>query len=383
MRLRAVWLLALNDLRLTLKDRSSLIWMLLLPLAMIWIFGQSGGSSDGPPKIALSVDHADVGWVGEALVAELDGEQLSLQIVGDDPEAEHIRTLVLPTDLTEKVLAGEEQELRLELDPEANSSFGRGAEVNIFRALVRLQGRMLELELLAPEGIPSQELEGGYRRLVELPPLVRMEVSNAGQGEPVPQGYAQSGPGILTMIVLMMTLIYGGVFLITEKRQGMLKRQAVLPMSRFDIIMAKILGRLFIATMQIAVLLFAAKIIFDLPLGNSWLGLLMVTGSYAVAVAGLSILLGAVLEVPEQASTVGWILSMVLAGLGGCWWPAEVMPEWLQKAALALPTSWAMDGFHSLISYGRGASEVAVPSVALLGFGALFVALAVRHLRLD
>lgn len=379
---RSIGLLALNDLRLTVKNRAALVWMLLLPLAMMWLFGQTGGSS-GPPKISLSVADEDGGWLADALVAELDREQLELKIVGDDPEATHLRTLVLPPGMTEKVLAGEPQELRLELDPEANRSFGRGAEVNIFRGLVRLQGRLLELRLMAPEATPSEELEVGYRRLRELPPLVRLEVRQAGQGKTLPSGYAQSVPGMLTMIVLMMTLIYGGVFLIVEKQQGMLRRQASLPMSRSGIVLSKIIGRLGIAALQTALLLLAARFIFAQDLGSSWLGLLLLTGSYAVAVAGLSILLGSVLHTPEQASTVGWILSMVLAGLGGCWWPGELMPDWLQNVARLLPTRWAMEGFHALISYGYGVAHVVVPSLVLLGFGALFITLAVRFLRLD
>ncbi len=379
---RSIWLLAVNDLRLTVKNRSAFVWMLLLPLAMMWLFGQSGGSS-GPPKISLSVANDDGGWIAEALIAELDGEQLALHTVGEDPEVTHLRTLVLPPGMSDKLMAGEAQELRLELDPEADRNFGRGAEVNILRALVRLQGRLLELELLAPEETPAEELEIGYRRLRQLPPLATLEVTQAGQGQPIPQGYAQSVPGMLTMIVLMMTLIYGGVFIILEKQQGMLRRQASLPLARSGVILGKILGRLCIAGLQTVLLLLAAHFIFRQDLGSSWLGLLLLTASYCVAVAGLSILLGAVLHTPEQASTVGWILSMVLAGLGGCWWPGELMPGWLQNVARLLPTRWAMEGFHSLISYGYGAAHVVTPSLVLLGFGALFITLAVRFLRLD
>ncbi len=167
---------------------------------------------------------------------------------------------------------------------------------------------------------------------------------------PDPRGFAQTVPGILTMIVLMMTLIYGGVFLIQEKQQGMLRRQMSLPLSRRQVLLAKLLGRLLIAAVQIVLLLFVATVLFGLSLGSSVAGLVMLTASYAIAVASLSIFLGAVFSSVEQASTVGWILSMVLAGLGGCLWPSEVMPAWLQTASHVLPTAWAMDGFHALIS---------------------------------
>ena len=105
--------------------------------------------------------------------------------------------------------------------------------------------------------------------------------------------------------------------------------------------------------------------------------------SYAVAVAALSTLLGALLRTSEQASAVGWITGMVLAALGGCWWPVEIMPGWVRSFALLLPTSWAMDGFHALISFGRGVDGVWRPALMLLLFGALFTLLGARWLRFE
>jgi ABC-type multidrug transport system permease subunit len=71
---------------------------------------------------------------------------------------------------------------------------------------------------------------------------------------------------------------------------------------------------------------------------------------------------------------------MVMAAIGGCWWPSEVMPSWLQRAAHAFPTAWAMDAFHALISFGRGAEAVLLPCAVLLLFGAACVAIGARYL---
>ncbi len=385
---RGVALLSWNDVRLTVKDRGSFLWMLLLPVVMMWFFGTgSGDESSGPPQISLTVDDRDGGWLARALVDELRDEQIALAEVGKgDGEVPKVRTLVLPEGLTEKVLAGDQQTLRLEVDSDADRAFGMGAEVHVRRAVVRVLGRLLELEV-APESeaATGAGIESRYRRLAAAPPLVVLAVSGAGSQQTGlrPRGFAQTVPGILTMIVLMMTLIYGGVFLIQEKQQGMLRRQMSLPLSRRQVVLAKLLGRLLIAALQIALLLFVARVLFGLSLGSSLAGLAMLTASYAVAVACLSILLGAVFSSTEQASTVGWILSMVLAGLGGCWWPSEVMPAWLQSAAHLLPTAWAMDGFHALISFGQGVEGVWLPSLALWGFAALFGILGARFLRVS
>jgi ABC-type multidrug transport system permease subunit len=179
----------------------------------------------------------------------------------------------------------------------------------------------------------------------------------------------------------MMTNIYGGVFLTVEKRQGMIRRQATLPLGRGHIFAGKLLGRMLMAGAQIAIYLLAGRLLFGLSFGHSPAGLALVLTCYAAAAAGLSLFLGAVLSTPEQASTVGWITGMVLGALGGCWWPSEVMPRWLWSAVHVFPTPWAMDALHALISFGRGVDAVLLPSAALLGFAVLFAGLGARFLR--
>lgn len=376
--LKKVWRLAVNDLRLTVKDRTSLLWMVILPVAFMWFFGQMGSGAATEPRIALTWENRDGGWLSEALLAELDGPPLVLRPAAEEG-AEEVRTLVIPEGFTAGVLAGEQQTLRLVSEADADVQYGVAAQMHVVRVLTRLLARMVELELAGTAAAGAQQLAA----LAERPPLVTLAVATAGRGRQVPRGYAQSAPGTLTMIVLMMTVIYGGVFLAEEKQSGMLRRQATLPVTRRQIFLGKLLGRALVAAAQILLLLAVGRFLFGLSWGESPVGLALVLGSYTLAVAGLATLLGAIVSTPEQASGIGWIASMVLAGLGGCWWPAEIMPAWLRHAAHAFPTAWAMDGFHALISFGKGASAVLLPSAVLLLMGLFFAGLGARYLRLD
>ena len=382
-----IFLLAVNDLRLTMRDRASFFWMLLMPIAFMWIFGQlSGGGSSGPPKFTLSVEDRDGGWLARALIAELEGDQVALRLIGevgaaDQPTA--VRTLVIPAGFTAQVLAGEQQTLALVKDAGADEDFSLAAEVHVTRTIVRMIGRLVEIGAAAEaDGGPRAPAEE-FRQLGGRTPLVALEVSTAGRGRPVPGGLAQSVPGMLTMTVLMMTVIYGGVFLTSEKKSRMLSRQVALPLTRRQIVVGKLCGRFLIAGAQIAVLVAAGRFLFGVSFGDSPAGLLLLLASYALAVAGLAVLLGALLRTPEQASGIGWMLSMVLAAMGGCWWPSEVVPDWLWKAAHVLPTAWAMDAFHELISFGSGVEAIVGPSAALVAFGLLFAGLGARFLRVD
>ncbi len=385
--MRKILLLGLNDVRLTARDRSSFIWMLIMPLAFMWFFGHlGGGGQSGPPKISLGVIDHDGGWLSRALVEELADEQVDLVEIPReevDTKEDRVRTLIIPEGFTDGVLSGKQQELRMEKDAEADREFSLAAEVHVTRTIVRTVARIIELKSLdeLPSGGDGALAAERFRQMGRRPHLVRLDVATSGRGRPVPRGLAQSVPGMLTMMVLMMTLIYGGVFLTTEKREGLLRRQLSLPVGRRHIFAGKLLGRLMVAALQIIVLLVAARYLFGLSLGSSPSGLVLLLACYAIAVASLATMMGALLSTPEQASSIGWMLSMVLAAMGGCWWPSEVMPRWLWSAAHVLPTAWAMDAFHALISFGRGLDAVLVPCAALLGFGVVFATVGARYLK--
>lgn len=379
-RWRQIAVLGANDLRLAARDRAAFVWMFLLPLAFMWIFGAV--NNGGPPrKASLAIEDRDGGWLARSLVKELAGERIELtELKAGSPgksggKDDYPRVLTIPQGFTANVLAGHQQILRLEKGSNASEEFSLAAEAHIVRAIVRIVGRLAETG--------SQAQPATFAALAARPPLVSVAVSTAGGGRPVPQGFAQSVPGTLTMTVLMMTLIYGAVFLTLEKRQGMIRRQAMLPLSRGTVYLGKLAGRLLIAAAQAVVLLIAGRFLFHVSWGSSPGGLALLLGSYLLAVAALSTLLGAVLSTPEQASAVGWISSMILAALGGCWWPSEVMPRWLWRASHVLPTPWAMDGFHSLISFGHGAEAILLPAAVLVGFAVLFAVLGSRFLTVD
>ena len=378
--MRALLRLAANDVRLTVRDRAAFFWILLLPIFLIWLFGSVGGRG-GTPKVALTVVDRDGGWLAQSFAKELDGPNVALAIVrGADVSGEAAkkatRWIELPAGFTDNALAGKQQLLKIATGENAQSDYSRAAEVVVIRAIARTLARVAEMKQ------SSGAMNAGvYDTLRARPPIVALEIASAGRGTAVPRGVAQSVPGIMTFTVLMMTLIYGAVFLTIEKREGMLKRQLTLPISRTTILAGKVLGRVFVAMLQIAILVVAGRFLFRLDFGHSTAALFVLLIGYAFAVAGIATFLGAILANPEQASIFGWLASMVMAAMGGCWWPSEVMPEWLRTVAHVFPTTWAMDGLHALISFGRGFEAVVVPCAVLLGFGAVFSWIGARKLQ--
>ena len=66
----AILRLGLNELRLAWKDRTSAVWMVIMPIVFILFFGSVMGGGGGDPSdttIRLTVVDQDVSWVSRSM----------------------------------------------------------------------------------------------------------------------------------------------------------------------------------------------------------------------------------------------------------------------------------------------------------------------------
>ena len=102
---------------------------------------------------------------------------------------------------------------------------------------------------------------------------------------------------------------------------------------------------------------------------------------YGALMATLGILLGSLARTEGQAAGIGVVSANVLAALGGCWWPIEVTPGWMQKLQLFLPTGWAMDALHKLISFAGDPVSVMPHLIGMLVLTCILVVMSVKVFR--
>jgi ABC-type multidrug transport system permease subunit len=193
-------------------------------------------------------------------------------------------------------------------------------------------------------------------------------------------------PGNTVMFVMLVALTYGAGSISAERQSGMLRRIASCPVSRADIILGKIIGRMAVATVQVTVLVLVCLLgarFFGEGLGGRPLEVWAILILFGAAVAPLGVAVGGFVRDPDRAASVGVIATMGMAALGGCWWPIEVVSPALQKVAMLFPTGWAMRALHGVISFGESLPGVAVPIAVLALYGLAFAAIAARVLRAD
>jgi ABC-2 type transport system permease protein len=106
------------------------------------------------------------------------------------------------------------------------------------------------------------------------------------------------------------------------------------------------------------------------------LSILMVIMSSAFA-----LMLATLARTERSAGSIAVVTALLLAPLGGCWWPLFILPRWLQNLAKISPHAWANTGFNKLMLFGADFSAVVPEMLALVGFAVVFALIAVWRFR--
>jgi ABC transporter DrrB family efflux protein len=369
MRARNAWFIARKDVQYLLMKRETLLWTFVMPVIFFYFigtitggFGNVGGTVD---KLALEVS-GQTGFLGEQLVRRL--EEQSFEIVPADSEeaATLSRRLTVPAGLTESVLAKEPS--KVVFTNTSDGIMGDYDQIRIQRAVYTL---VADLIATSESGQPLSP--AAIAKLNEAPRSLTMRVAPAGERQDAPTGFEQAVPGTMVMFTLVVLLTSGAVLLVTERNQGLLRRLASTPITRGEVVVGKSAGRLALGLIQIAFALLAGWLFFGIDWGRSLPMVLVVLFAYAALAAGLGVLLGSLARTEGQAVGLGVLSANLLAALGGCWWPIEVTPAWMQSFSKLLPTGLAMDALHQLVNFGAPWTTV-LPHAAVLFAAAVVVA---------
>jgi hypothetical protein len=309
------------------------------------VIAESPGFLEEQIDLRLRDNNFAPDWVAELTVA--------------DGELPPRRTLTLTANLSDHILASEKVTASFETKA---SALTRDFElIRIQRSLYTALADIVVADLSSDAALTAADLV----TLNEMPRSWQLDVSPAGKRKKIPSGFEQAIPGILVMFALLVLLTSGGTMLVIERKQGLLRRLASAPFSRREVVAGKLGGRLVVATIQMSVALLVGTYVFKMVWGPDFAMVLVVLAVWAAFCSSAGLLLGSLATTEGQASGLGVLTANGLAALGGCWWPIEVTPQWMQMIQKVTPTGWTMDAMHKLISFQSGALSV-LPELALL-----------------
>lgn len=392
----------------TYKDRSTLIWGLALPLIFTTVLGvgmQGFASDDAPPTWRIAVVNEDNGSFGEELIASLDAHPSlvaapSTQAAADSAlEAAEISVaLHIPAELSSNLHAGLpttlpfysriNEPLSAQVVEQAvlAALFELSASVDIANASLQVAERM---DLFGREGAPSQAeyLQtslAAAQAAQETQPIsvTTRQLTRLDAQAEVPIGFTQASPGNM-VIFSMFFIVYGASSILLEREQGTLRRLLTTPASKLAILGGKLLGVFIAGVVQITLLVVVGQVAFNVPWGQSPAALAAMILAFAFCITSMGMLLAALVRTFAQIDALSMMLILPLAGLGGAMWPIEIVPEFMQKIAMWLPTGWAMRGFQDIIIRGFGLTEILPSAGVLVLFGLVFLVLGVWRFKYE
>lgn len=375
--MRNILFIGHHDVRLFLSDRAAYVWLFVLPGMIMFMMGFMVRGATGPnvARPVVVVENRDQGFLGRVFRRALGEEDLT--VVGSDQAEGADRRLVVPEDFTARVLAGEVARIRYTKLEGSDQNAAALLEARLFRAVTTVNAHLIEAALRGAGAPPD---EATLIALQEEPDLVSVETRFAGF-KPRPVGFALSLPGSLVFYVMLNLLIFGGASLSRQRVNGMLRRIVVSPVTRFELIFGKLYGLVLLAGVQVAFFLGIGCFLPGINIMDGFWSILLVLFLLAWVAASLGLLAGSVLKAEEKIVGICLVLGLTLGALGGCWWPLDIAWPPLRVAAHCVPTGWAMDALHHVITYGDGLTAAAGSLGVLALFGVAANLAAVRFFR--
>lgn len=378
--MRNIWFIAWQDIRAQMREGSTLLWVFVMPPIFFWFIGTvtSGfsGTVSGGVASPITVIAENPGFLQAQIDLRLKDNEFAPQWVEAPPTEQAVRTLTLDANMSDKAVANES--INAVYDTRANSLSREFEEIRIQRALYTVVA-----DIVIADSTGAALSADALQSVNDAPHVWQLAVSPAGERKQIPNGFDQAVPGILVMFTLLVLLTSGGIQLVQEREQGLLRRLASAPISKAEVIMGKWGSRMLLATLQISAALVFGTFLFNMDWGPDLPMIIVVLTAWAGFCASAGLWLGTMAKTEAQAGGLGVLATNLLAALGGCWWPIEVTPEWMQTLQKMIPTGWTMDAMHKLISFQAGPAAV-IPNVVILVITAVvFGVLAARRFRYE
>jgi ABC-2 type transport system permease protein len=395
--LKHIWFYALKDLRLFATDRLALFFAVLFPFLFVVMFSfiLSGvGSEDERLELHLVTQEAAGGLSYQIIGAVETGDDSQLKpgepkIVWDkdydqarqaveDKELEGF--LAFPADFTGGVMMGYGAQLEVIADAEAVNT--RAVLNGLARAIASQVGSQYVAisainELLG--GQATQSSSPGQEGRAAEESFIEFEIEKVGEVEAEnPSNFVI--PGYLVMFVFF-TAALSAERIVRERQNNTLERLLASSVRRESILGGTFLGTAAKGLIQIAIFWVIGILVFNIDLGLSPAATIILSILVIIMSSAFGMMLATLVRTERSAGSIGVLVSLVLAPLGGCWWPLFILPKWMQALAKITPHGWANAGFNKLMVFGTGFGAVVPEMLALIGFAVVFGIIAVWRFR--
>ncbi len=393
--LHIIW----KDTILRFTSKTELLFFLVLPIFFTFILaGGTGNQTDNRIRL-LVADEAQTA-LSEQIIAELEkSETVRPDVMSvEDAQSEFdernaVAILIIPADCNAATL--QNGEIVLDLKQQPNNINAQASQRAVQAVLFRLgsavsiaRDAVAEAEQIRPftsetdrQAYFDAALESAQELMNEAPD--RVEGVLGGTVDPIEYDPAANSSAGQMITWVFIPLIGISASFAYERQRGTLRRLLTTPTGKGTYLLGSILGNVFWALVQMGILIGFGIFVMKVNWANEPLALVIMLTAAALAAAALGTMLGTFVKTEGQASGLSIMLGMVMALLGGCWYPGELFPSVVQTVVKVLPTTWAMQGMLDMLLRGQGVGGILLETGVLLGFAAVFFVIGIWRFKYE
>ncbi len=266
--------------------------------------------------------------------------------------------LSIPPDYGRKVESGQKTTLQIVADGTDSNSTG----VAMGYAQTVIAGYIQDLAAAAAPGQPA----GG---------LVRAEIRVWFNPRLISRDFMI--PGILALLLLVITTNLSAMAIVREKEIGTLEQLNVTPIARWELIAGKMLPYSLIGILDVVLVLIVAIYWFEVPMLGSIPLLFGMCLIYLLSTLGLGLFVSTISSTQQQAMmTTIFFFLLPMVYLSGFIFPIDNMPEWIQPLTYLIPLRYFLVILRGIFLKGVGLEVLWPQAAALFTWGVVVLMLA-------
>jgi ABC-2 type transport system permease protein len=189
-------------------------------------------------------------------------------------------------------------------------------------------------------------------------------------------------PGVLALILLLVTANLASMAIVREKELGTLEQLNVTPLRRWELIVGKLLPYGLIALIDVLLVVAVAVLWFDVPLRGSFALLFAMSLLYVLCTLALGLFISTISDTQQQAMmTATFFFLTPMIYLSGFIFPIENMPAVIQPVTYLIPLRYFLVIVRGIFLKGIGLDLLWPQAAALAAWGTVMLTLAVVRSR--
>lgn len=188
-------------------------------------------------------------------------------------------------------------------------------------------------------------------------------------------------PGIVALILLIITVFLTSMAIVREKEIGTLEQLMVTPIRAWQLVLGKIIPFSVLGFIEIIIAIGFVYLVFGIGVAGSVPLLFGEAALFILTTLGLGILVSTISETQQQALFVAWFIMIFAILLSGFFLPIANMPPAVQVITYINPLRYFLVILREIYLKGTGLRELLPETLALALFGVTVFTAAVLRFR--